>query len=234
MGTHPIFESDFDCLTECVLMQLMPSDNSISDESLSGSNSEMISTEFDSDGESKVSSVATEDDPVVYDEEPIGRLPGEVNLSGFHDVCRKILARQIPEGFSSGILCRYKHSSAADRRALERERKKKSRKESKKKKEFENLAREKPQLTSQFDKQLENIAKRGVVDFFNAMEKHQSEMKRKLEEAGPTELRRSKVIKKTKEKDVIQKIDDQQAKRVSKWSVLTNDNAALMEAEMEE
>jgi len=50
----------------------------------------------------------------------------------------------------------------------------------------------------------------GVIDFFNAMEKHQSEMKRKLEEAGPTELRRSKIIKKTKEKDIIEKIDDQQ------------------------
>ena len=51
---------------------------------------------------------------------------------------------------------------------------------------------------------------RGVVDFFNAIEKHQSELKRKLEEAGPTELRRSKIIKKTKEHHVIQKIEDQQ------------------------
>merc|ERR1712228_440085 len=189
------------------------------------------STEFDSDGESKISSVPTDslagDEQIIFDEEPVGRLPGEVDLSGFHDVCRKILAKKIPEGFTTGILCRYKHSSAADRRALERERKKKSKTENKKKKNFENLAREKPQLATKFDKQLENIAKRGVVDFFNAMEKHQSEMKRKLEEAGPTELRRSKIIKKTKEKDVIDKIEDQQAKRVSNWSVLTNDSATL-------
>lgn len=103
---------------------------------------------------------------------------------------------------------------------------------------MENLSREKPQVkNSPFDKQLENIAKRGVVDFFNAIEKHQSELKRKLEEAGPTELRRSKVIKKTKERDVIDKIDDQQTKRKSNWSVLQNDSASLiepMETELEE
>ena len=59
---------------------------------------------------------------------------------------------------------------------------------------------------------------RGVVDFFNAIEKHQSELKRKLEEAGPTELRRSKVIKNTKEKDVLEKITDQQVRNGESYS----------------
>ena len=48
---------------------------------------------------------------------------------------------------------------------------------------------------------------RGVIDFFNAIEKHQSELKRKLEDAGPTEFRKSKVIKDVKEQDVIDKLD---------------------------
>ena len=255
-------------------MLLMQSENytAASDDDESGNNqgSDMGSAEFDSEGESKNSSVATEsiaDEQTLYDQEPVGRAPGEVDLTGFNELCRKILAKKIPEGkktgkkskiydvkqynlcdvtmydahshvftfmliyrYPIGILCRHKHSSAADRRALERERKKKVRAESKKKKNLENLSREKPQVkNSPFDKQLENIAKRfdgtllsiqqsitlsirGVVDFFNAIEKHQSELKRKLEEAGPTELRRSKVIKKTKERDVIDKIDDQQVK----------------------
>ena len=55
-----------------------------------------------------------------------------------------------------------------------------------------------------------NFTLRGVVDFFNAIEKHQNELKRKLEQAGPTELRRSKVIKSTKEKDITEKITEQQ------------------------
>ena len=55
-----------------------------------------------------------------------------------------------------------------------------------------------------------NFNFRGVVDFFNAIEKHQNELKRKLEQAGPTELRRSKVIKSTKEKDITEKITEQQ------------------------
>ena len=71
-----------------------------------GSDSEMSSTEFDSDGESKISSVPTDslagDEQIIFDEEPVGRLPGEVDLSGFHDVCRKILAKKIPEGFTTG------------------------------------------------------------------------------------------------------------------------------------
>lgn len=226
-------------------MLLMQSENytAASDDDESGNNqgSDMGSAEFDSEGESKNSSVATEsiaDEQTLYDQEPVGRAPGEVDLTGFNELCRKILAKKIPEGKKTGILCRHKHSSAADRRALERERKKKVRAESKKKKNLENLSREKPQVkNSPFDKQLENIAKRGVVDFFNAIEKHQSELKRKLEEAGPTELRRSKVIKKTKERDVIDKIDDQQTKRKSNWSVLQNDSASLiepMETELEE
>ena len=46
-----------------------------------------------------------------------------------------------------------------------------------------------------------------MIDFFNAIEKHQSELKRKLEDAGPTEFRKSKVIKEVKEQDVIDKLD---------------------------
>ena len=48
-----------------------------------------------------------------------------------------------------------------------------------------------------------------MIDFFNAIEKHQSEHKRKLEDAGPTELRKSKVIKGVKEQDVLTKLDEQ-------------------------
>jgi hypothetical protein len=207
--------------------------NSSSDDDFE--HSDVSSTEFDSDGESKVSSIATEsvaEDEPIFEPEPVGRLPGEVDLSGFHDVCRKILAKKIPDGFKTGILCRLKHSSAADRRQLEKERKKKVRSESKMKKNWENLAREKPNVSTKVDKQLEHIAKRGVVDFFNAIEKHQSDLKRKLEEAGPTELRRSKVIKNTKEKDVLEKIADQQNESGSKW--LTKDSTSVMEAELQE
>ena len=88
-------------------MQLMQSDKYMSDGS-SGrqSNSDLSSTEFDSDGGSKISSIPTESLPdeeqCMFDEEPVGRLPGEVDLTGFHDVCRKILAKKIPEGFTTG------------------------------------------------------------------------------------------------------------------------------------
>ena len=61
---------------------------------------------------------------------------------------------------------------------------------------------------------------RGVVDFFNAIEKHQSEMKRKLEAAGSTEFRRSKVIKATKESDITDKIEKEQVRPTRRSSFL--------------
>ena len=57
-----------------------------------------------------------------------------------------------------------------------------------------------------------NLFFSGVIDFFNAIEKHQSELKRKLEDAGPTELRQSKIIKDLKETDITDKIEDEQVK----------------------
>ena len=52
------------------------------------------------------------------------------------------------------------------------------------------------------------------MDFFNAIEKHQSELKRKMEAAGSTEFRRSKVVKATKESDITDKIEEQQVQIV--------------------
>ena len=46
-----------------------------------------------------------------------------------------------------------------------------------------------------------------MIDFFNAIEKHQAELKRKLEDAGPTEFRKSKVIKGLKEDEVTAKLE---------------------------
>lgn len=134
----------------------------------------------------------------------------------------------------------------------------------KQKKEWENLSRSKPSHHTSADKQLESIAKRffvfqinqnviiafrGVVDFFNAIEKHQSELKRKLEAAGSTEFRRSKVVKATKETDITDKIEEEQvwvrqlasfsrffqAKKGPKkaWAALSKDDSAMLVGEDE-
>ena len=38
----------------------------------------------------------------LVDQNPISNASDEVDLSGFHDVCRKILAKQIPSGYTNG------------------------------------------------------------------------------------------------------------------------------------
>jgi hypothetical protein len=93
------------------------------------------------------------------------------------------------------------------------------------------------------------ISFRGVVDFFNAIEKHQSELKRKMEAAGSTEFRRSKVVKASKETDITDKIEEEQvsvgqlvsfsrffqAKKGPKkaWAALSKDDSAMLVGEDE-
>ena len=61
--------------------------------------------DFDSEVESVSSRMSAEtvDSQVhLVDQNPIANASDEVDLSGFHDVCRKILAKQIPSGYTSG------------------------------------------------------------------------------------------------------------------------------------
>ena len=61
--------------------------------------------DFDSEVESVSSRMSAEtvDSQIhLVDQNPIANASDEVDLSGFHDVCRKILAKQIPSGYKSG------------------------------------------------------------------------------------------------------------------------------------
>ena len=63
--------------------------------------------DFDSEVESVSSRMSAEtiDSQIhLVDQNPIANASDEVDLSGFHDVCRKILAKQIPSGYKSGKL----------------------------------------------------------------------------------------------------------------------------------
>ena len=68
---------------------------------------------------------------------------------------------------NSGILCRFKHSSAAERVQLDKENQKKRKKISKKKKNWENIARVKPDPKQMNrEKTLAGIARRSVLHGF--------------------------------------------------------------------
>ena len=76
-------------------------------DSSSVNGSDLSSGEFDSDAESRVSSLLTESlaeeetGPIVESER---KEPGEVDLSAFNDLCRKILAKKVPDGYKTGEL----------------------------------------------------------------------------------------------------------------------------------
>ena len=72
--------------------------------------------DFDSEGESISSKLSAETDPGLdnlVDSTPAKR-GTEVDLSGFHDVCRKILARPLPQGFKTGTSLNLCSSSLKD------------------------------------------------------------------------------------------------------------------------
>ncbi|XP_057660614.1 RRP15-like protein [Diorhabda carinulata] len=110
----------------------------------------------------------------------------------------------------------------------------------KKRKELPNL-RVKPNiLEKDRERTLQKIATKGVVQLFNAVKKQQQDISKKLEEAGPLEVRKEKVLKNIDKRaflDVLmgeksQKLEDDTIPKINKnvntdkdvtWSVLKED-----------
>merc|ERR1712141_777216 len=95
--------------------------------------------DFDSEVDSVSSKISGETDDGMLnmtDLNPIKTKTDQVDLSGFHDVIRKILAKPLPPNATTAILCRYKYASAAERVKLEKEKQKERRKIAKKEKDM--------------------------------------------------------------------------------------------------
>ena len=73
--------------------------------STDGSSTDYGSSDFDSDTGSRVSSMSAtsaNEEHFMIDHEPMQAGDTEVDLSAFHDVCRKILAKPLPPNASTG------------------------------------------------------------------------------------------------------------------------------------
>ncbi|XP_072265976.1 RRP15-like protein [Pyxicephalus adspersus] len=158
---------------------------------------------------------------------------------GWADAMAKILNKKISDKASTILV-----KSKALEKEKERERLEKleKRKEVDRKRQWEMMCRVKPDVVRdrELDRNLQRVATRGVVQLFNAVRTHQSKVNDKLQEAGNSERKRSKLMSSVSKKDFIDVLrgketkSDQKVKRESKkntakkedsseWNILRDD-----------
>ncbi|XP_006890636.1 PREDICTED: RRP15-like protein [Elephantulus edwardii] len=122
--------------------------------------------------------------------------------TGWADAMAKILNKKTPKSKPS-ILIKNKELEKEKER-LKQERLEK-RKQLDKKREWEMMCRVKPDAVKdkETERNLQRIATRGVVQLFNAVQKHQKKIDEKVKEAGSSMRKRAKLISTVSKKDFI-------------------------------
>ncbi|KAE8600481.1 hypothetical protein XENTR_v10013272 [Xenopus tropicalis] len=135
------------------------------------------------------------EDEVTKDDQE--SLEDENANKGWADAMAKILNKKVSE--SKAILVK---SKALEKDKLEKLEKKK---QLDKKRQWEMMCRVKPDVVKdkEAERNLQRIATRGVVQLFNAVRTHQSNMNDKLKDAGGSERKRSKLMSSVSKRDFI-------------------------------
>ncbi|XP_054758269.2 RRP15-like protein [Lytechinus pictus] len=131
----------------------------------------------------KLNNDSEEDDVENEDEE----IPG----GGWADAMASILRKETPED-ASAVLAKSKDYAKAKeiekKEFMERVKEKQSRKK------WENMAKVMPKVTDkEFERSLQRIATKGVVQLFNAVKKQQKTREERLKEVGGSTRKRAKV-----------------------------------------
>ncbi|XP_036787759.1 RRP15-like protein isoform X2 [Manis pentadactyla] len=120
---------------------------------------------------------------------------------GWADAMAKVLSKKTPQNQST-ILVKNKELEK-EKEKLKQERLEK-RKQLDKKREWEMMCRVKPDVKDkETERNLQRIATRGVVQLFNAVQKHQKNVDEKVKEAGGSIRKRAKLISTVSKKDFI-------------------------------
>ncbi|XP_004391397.2 RRP15-like protein [Trichechus manatus latirostris] len=121
---------------------------------------------------------------------------------GWADAMAKILNKKTPKT-KPGILMKNKELEK-EKETLKRERLEK-RKQLDRRREWEMMCRVQPDVVKdkETERNLQRIATRGVVQLFNAVQKHQKNVDEKVKEAGGSIRKRAKLISTVSKKDFI-------------------------------
>lgn len=152
---------------------------------------------------------------------------------GWADAMAKILNKQIPKSKPT-ILVKNKKLEK-EKEKLKQERLER-RKQLDKKREWEMLCRVKPDVVKdkETERNLQRIATRGVVQLFNAVQKHQKNVDEKVKEAGGSIRKRAKLISTVSKKDFISVLRGMDGRANEKSSAGKNSKANQPEAKPEE
>ncbi|KAF5914037.1 hypothetical protein HPG69_010196 [Diceros bicornis minor] len=156
---------------------------------------------FSSDDEAIEADNEDETEPCGSENENAAEASAGTNM-GWADAMAKILNKKTP---------RTKPTILVKNKELEKEKEKlkqerlERRKQLDKKREWEMMCRVKPDVVKdkETERNLQRIATRGVVQLFNAVQKHQKNVDEKVKEAGSSIRKRAKLISTVSKKDFI-------------------------------
>ncbi|XP_018118098.1 RRP15-like protein isoform X2 [Xenopus laevis] len=159
--------------------------------------SELSSEASDGSFASGGSADSDNEEEVAKDEQE--SLEDENANKGWADAMSKILNKKVSEKKATAILAK---SKALEKEKLEKQEKKK---QLDKKRQWEMMCRVKPDVVKdkEMERNLQRIATRGVVQLFNAVRTHQSNMNDKMKDVGRSERKRSKLMSSVSKRDFI-------------------------------
>ncbi|KAM4040290.1 RRP15-like protein [Anomaloglossus baeobatrachus] len=171
------------------------------------------------------------------DHETDDQVESDDHNKGWADAMAKILNKKVPAHKASTILVKSKTLQK------EKEKDKQERLEKKeqidKKRQWEMMCRVKTDVVKdrEAERSLQRIATRGVVQLFNAVKTHQSNVKEKIKEAGHSERKKSKMMMSVSKRDFIDVLRGKESKsdtaepkkaapktqKASDWNILRDD-----------
>ncbi|XP_010640801.1 RRP15-like protein [Fukomys damarensis] len=159
--------------------------------------------------------------------------PGLGTNTGWADAMAKILNKETPKSKPT-ILIKNKELEK-EKEKLKQERLEK-RKQLDKKREWEMMCRAKPDVVQDKDteRNLQRIATRGVVQLFNAVQKHQKNVDEKVKEAGGSARKRAKLVSSVSKRDFISVLRGMDGTTNEKSSTGKNPKAKQTEVNSEE
>ncbi|XP_032733599.1 RRP15-like protein [Lontra canadensis] len=186
---------------------------------------------FSSDDESVGADNEDEVEPCGNGNEHTAEVRVGINV-GWADAMAKILKKKTPKSKST-ILVKNRELEK-EKEKLKQERLEK-RKQLGKKREWE-MCRVKPDVVKdkETERNLQRIATRGVVQLFNAMQKHQKNVDEKVKEAGSSIRKRAKLISTVSKKDFISVLRGMDTSTNEKSSTGKNLKAKQTEVKSEE
>eukprot|EP00057_Strongylocentrotus_purpuratus_P030763 XP_782650.2 PREDICTED: RRP15-like protein [Strongylocentrotus purpuratus] len=194
-GSDGDIESDEDVKTKTVLkrkMKTLPKKQLTTNEMDDESDEDIDDEEEEDDGDEEEEDEEEEDDGDEEEDDGDEEEEGEeIPGVGWADAMASILRKEAPEE-GSAVLAKSKDYAKAKEEEMKDYMERIKEKQSRKK--WENMSKVIPKVTDrEFEKSLQRIATKGVVQLFNAVKKQQKTREDKLKKVGGSQRKRAKV-----------------------------------------